>query len=94
MRWEEIDTEVSFTPVPPTIPIFRPFTDPETGWTSVEIQVVLGLNQRYTMRLGRGLRTDTGQRLTGRREIDFRTAPEIVIDHEGMPVERDRSVIY
>jgi hypothetical protein len=94
LRAEEIDTAFSFSPTPPTEPLYQFETDPETGWTTVRIQVRLAPDREYTLRIGRKLRTVSGHRMGGRREIRFRSAPDIVIDHRGMPVPRDDSVVY
>lgn len=94
LRTEEIDTAFSFSPDPPTLPNVQWRREPGTGWTTVLLSSTLAPNQRYTLRIGSRLRTESGQRLAGRREITFRTAPQMVIDFYGEPAERDDSVIY
>lgn len=94
LRAEEIDPYFSFSPSPPTIPLVSASTDPNTGWTIVNLQVRLRPDESYRLRWSRSLRTASGQSLGGPREIRFRTAPQTVIDHHGQPVERDDSVIY
>jgi hypothetical protein len=94
LRAQEIDTAFSFSPNPPTLPQVQVSRDPATGWTTIFVSTVLSPDQRYTLRISRNIRTDTGQSLGGRREIRFRTAPQVVIDYQGQPAPRDDSVIY
>lgn len=94
LRMDEIDTGFSFSPSPPTIPQIIPRVDPETGWTIVDIRAMLTPNRSYTIRMNGRIRSESGDRLSGRRDLRFHTAPQIVPDQFGHPTQRDDSVIY
>jgi carboxypeptidase family protein/Big-like domain-containing protein len=94
LRTEEIANAFDFSPEPPTLTQVQVEEAPQTGWSTVYLQTQLSPDTRYRLRLSRSLRTLTGQRLGEPRQIEFRTAPQMVIDHRGQPVPRDDSVIY
>ncbi len=92
LRLDEIETAFSFLPRPPTVPHARAERDPVTGWTTVFIDVRLAPDERYTLRIARTLRTESGQRVGEPRRIQFETTPDIVYDYYGDPTPRD--VVY
>jgi hypothetical protein len=51
---------LSFSPEAESVPQIRLINDPETGWTMARIYVQLTTGQRYTVRIGRGIRTESG----------------------------------
>jgi len=66
---------LSFSPDAEGTPQIRLVNDPETGWTVARIYVQLTPGQRFTVRLGRGIRTESGSYISNTPySLQFRTA--------------------
>ncbi|MBN1475625.1 carboxypeptidase regulatory-like domain-containing protein, partial [Candidatus Sumerlaeota bacterium] len=81
LRTDEAANAFEFSPDPPTLTQVQVEEDPQTGWSIVYLLTQLSPNTLYRLRLSRSLHTVTGQRLGEPREIEFRTAPQMVIDN-------------
>lgn len=66
---------LSFSPDAESTPQIRFVNDPETGWTVARIYVQLTQGERYTVRLGRGIRTESGSYISNTPySLQFRMA--------------------